>query len=283
MQKSIAPILVSTLLLSVLAACGGGGGDAPAVVSGAPGPAPAPAPAPVQDVADQLVGAWYSCIAFSATESIAIKYTFVKTGPNQTSETEFQTRYFSNNCTGALFPGLPVNPVTYTYSTVYSGTKTIGSQTVYKSITTETGVSTPTTTKNVTYVANNRLLFGDARPSAIRDAEGFPNAIRSDRGYDRLATENGFAGTYSCSISGTDTGSLNFTMRNPLGAFSTCAGNTIKGGQFACTGNVSASGALTSAFSTTGGSATGQVTATGATANWSAAAGEGGTINCSKN
>ena len=90
-----------------------------------------------------------------------------------------------------------------------------------------------------------------------------------------------YAGTYSCTIAGTDTGTLNFVMTNATGAFSSCSGSTAAGGAFQCTGSVSTTGALSSAFSNTGGSATGTVTATGATANWSAGT-NSGTINCTK-
>ncbi len=89
-----------------------------------------------------------------------------------------------------------------------------------------------------------------------------------------------YAGTYSCTISGTDTGTLNFVMANATGAFSSCSGKTTLGA-FQCTGSVSETGVLSSAFSNTGGSATGTVTATGATANWTAGA-NSGTISCTK-
>ena len=90
-----------------------------------------------------------------------------------------------------------------------------------------------------------------------------------------------YAGKYSCNIAGTDTGILDFVMTNATGAFSSCSGSTRAGGAFQCTGSVSLTGALSSAFTNTGGSATGQVTATGATANWTAGT-NSGTITCTK-
>jgi hypothetical protein len=91
-----------------------------------------------------------------------------------------------------------------------------------------------------------------------------------------------YAGTYNCTIAGTSTGSLNFVMANPTGAFSSCSGSTSPGGSFSCTGSISASGVLTSAFASTGATANGQVNATGASATWSNGPGAGGTISCTK-
>jgi len=91
----------------------------------------------------------------------------------------------------------------------------------------------------------------------------------------------GFAGTYQCSFSGTDSGTFKFVMSTSTGTASSCSGTGVYGA-FLCTGQISSTGLVTTAFSTTGATATGQASATGATGTWANTGPQGGNFSCTR-
>lgn len=92
----------------------------------------------------------------------------------------------------------------------------------------------------------------------------------------------GYAGNYQCVFDGTDSGSFSFVMSSAFGAVSNCSGRSNFRGGFLCTGQISSTGLVTTAFASTGAVATGQVTATGVTGTW-INTNAGGSISCSRN
>lgn len=94
--------------------------------------------------------------------------------------------------------------------------------------------------------------------------------------------QSGFAGTYSCTFNGTDSGTISLVMNTPSGAFSSCVGSSRTAGQFLCSGQVTSTGSLFAAFGSTGATANGQLTATGGSGTWTNFGGAGGSISCSR-
>jgi len=92
-----------------------------------------------------------------------------------------------------------------------------------------------------------------------------------------------YAGNYGCSFNGTDVGNFSFVLTTTYGSISNCKGSsTMTGQQFLCTGQITNSGYVTTAFASTGAVAVGQSTATGLTGTWTNSGGAGGNISCTK-
>jgi hypothetical protein len=91
-----------------------------------------------------------------------------------------------------------------------------------------------------------------------------------------------FAGTYSCSYSGGDAGTFTAVLPTDSGTFSTCSGrSTVVGNTFACTGSITPTGAISTAFTSNGAQASGTATDTGASGNWASGA-IGGPFTCTR-
>lgn len=91
----------------------------------------------------------------------------------------------------------------------------------------------------------------------------------------------GFAGTYQCSFSGTDSGTFKFVMSTATGSVSSCSGTSVYSGPFLCSGQINSTGSLNTAFTSTGAAGVGKVSATGVTGSW-AGTGTGGSFSCSR-
>jgi hypothetical protein len=233
------------VVTATLAACGGGGGggDAPAATSPA-GTTPAGSLPAVA-----LAGEAYS---FTSTTTPAV--TFSPSAPGAATVTANEKFKITNGT------GIVGNSSVSSVSGTCNLNITSISSAVY-----EVAFSAAPCVKKFSFTKGNSV-------AEITVTANAPSSTTPAVSY---------AGTYSCNIAGTDTGTLSFVMANATGSFSSCSGSTVAGGAFQCTGSVGSTGILSTAFSNTGGSANGQVTATGATANWTAGT-NSGTISCTK-
>ena len=89
-----------------------------------------------------------------------------------------------------------------------------------------------------------------------------------------------FGGTYSCTVSGDDTGTINLIVPSPYGAISSCTGYSGLAGNFTCSGFVSSVGVI-SGTNSAGASVSGTISNNGASGSWSNV-GTAGTFSCTR-
>jgi hypothetical protein len=154
-------LFVSVATMACLAACGGGGGDA------------TPASA-----ADKYVGTWTNCVvtpasAANAASSTRDLVTFNKNSTGGLDITDVYTYYTNDKCAGT---GMP--EPTVTGNIIFTGTKTIGSDTVDKVTLTVTAPRAQTK-KDILLVKNGILNNGNTDLAALLDTEGYPDTMNA--------------------------------------------------------------------------------------------------------
>ncbi len=182
MKKFI--LLASYLsVATLLASCGGGGDDAPAAAAAAPAPTSAtPAPVTTTPVAavgssaqlSSFAGTWVGCFS-EGTTSERETLVFTQQGADTFSAASSATHYASTGCAGAV-----TRTSSESGTVTFTGTKSIGTDTVNKFIFTKAG-SPPS--KNVALVSGTNpvtLTFGkEAQDGGVLDAEGYPTTLQS--------------------------------------------------------------------------------------------------------
>lgn len=156
-KLAVLPIVAVTLL-----ACGGGGGGSSAPVAVA---------VVAVVVADKYIGTWAACVATAASNTKET-FVFAKTSATSSSYIFKQDSYPNSTCAGTPNPGT----FTETGTIIYSGTKTIGTDTVDKF---DISVVTPSASSNkgIGIVSGSTLKLGDN--SGALDANGYPNTYDS--------------------------------------------------------------------------------------------------------
>jgi murein DD-endopeptidase MepM/ murein hydrolase activator NlpD len=94
-------------------------------------------------------------------------------------------------------------------------------------------------------------------------------AVPVTRNFAITSPSISYGGTYACSFSGGDTGTFTVVTPTPYGTFTSCYGSSFYTGSFSCTGNVSSAGVITNAIASSGTTAIGTATASGASGTWS--------------
>jgi len=162
--------LVSGLLaLALLASCGGGGDDAPAAASTTPDATPGSSAQ-----LSSFAGTWVGCFS-EGTTSERETLVFTQQGADTFSAVSTGAHYAGAGCTGTV-----TSTSSESGTVTFTGTKTIGADTVNKFIFTASG-SQPT--KNVALVQGTNpvtLTFGkEVQDGGVLDAEGYPTTLES--------------------------------------------------------------------------------------------------------
>lgn len=187
-MKNLTSIVSGISLMLLVTACGGGGDDAPAAATtGATAPtttAPTTttpgiaAPVVTTEISAQLsslAGTWVGCSA-EGTSSERESIVFTQLSADTFSAVSTSTKFSGPGCAGA---------VTRTSSAsgmlTFSGTKTIGAESVNKFIFTQAG-SAPQ--KDVALVKGSNpvtLTFGkDAQDGGVMDSDGYPTTLQGN-------------------------------------------------------------------------------------------------------
>jgi len=188
-MKTLISIISAVSALALLASCGGGGDDAPAVAAAAPTPtSTTPAPGTTTPVTttpivtpgssaqlSSFAGTWVGCFS-EGTTSERETLVFTQQSADTFSAASTAAHYAGAGCTGTV-----TRTSSESGTVTFTGTKTIGADTVNKFIFTKPG-SPPS--KNVALVKGTNpvtLTFGkDAENGGVLDAEGYPTTLESN-------------------------------------------------------------------------------------------------------
>lgn len=168
-MKKLISIVSSLPLLVVLASCGGGGDDSAAAATTTT-TTTTTATTPAAGDATRYAGSWGSCSSTGSATSEKEAIIITVTSANSFAFTDTTTSYGSPGCAGAA--GATTNSTSGTV--VFSGTKTVGTDTVDKGIMTQ-----GTNSKKQIFLATATTIRTGrtAQDGGPVDADGYPNTL----------------------------------------------------------------------------------------------------------
>lgn len=169
-MNSIIRFVPALAVLALVTACGGGGGSSDATATPST-TTPTPTPVVATD-SSRYAGTWALCRSSGATSSERETLAFTATSATTLAFTETNTAFASLNCAGAAG-----TTKTNTGTASFTGTKTVGTDTVDKVIVTQ-GTQTQ---KQIVLVTATTLRTGKAaEDGGVVDADGYPTTLETN-------------------------------------------------------------------------------------------------------